>query len=251
VDTGVEGRPYTGLAAMYDELVGQTAFECWRENFERLVNRNGIELDIAADVACGTGLAAGYLARRCAAVYATDISESMLEVARSRPSPGNITFIAQSFTELELPEQVDVLTCNFDSLNYLTEERDLREALRRFSVSVRPGGFAMFDMNTASSLETIPDDTVMFHRTAGGFSIWESAWNPSARINTLRMTNFLRREDGLYSVSEEVHRERAYDLRLVEDALLTAGFSRVESYDASCLTDVTARTRRVQFLARK
>ncbi len=71
---------------MYDELMGITAFEVWGENFERIVNRYSIGFEKAADVACGTGLAAGYLAERCGLVYAVDRSASMLAIAESRKS---------------------------------------------------------------------------------------------------------------------------------------------------------------------
>lgn len=242
---------YGDLAGIYDELVGNTAFECWRDNLERLVNRNGIGFEVAADIACGTGLAALYLGERCSRVYAVDISERMLAVARARSARGNISFIRQSFTELALPEPVDLLTCNFDSLNYLTDESALREALARFGRSVKPGGYALFDMNTARELEAGRSEAVMIHRLSAGVSIWESSWDPDERVNTLKMTNFLKREEGLYEMSEEVHRERAYDIGVIDDALAAAGFEHVERYDARGLWKVSEDTRRVQFLARR
>jgi SAM-dependent methyltransferase len=175
----------------------------------------------------------------------------MLEVARSRCPGEKTVFMRQTFTGLELPEQVDILTCNFDSLNYLTEPSDLARALVRFGNSLRPGGYAIFDMNTAGSLEASQSEEVMVHRVSAGLSLWESSWDAASRINTVRMTNFVRKADGLYAMSEEVHRERAYDLQVVEDALLSAGFARVESWDARYLSKVSGDTRRVQFLAVK
>jgi len=246
-----EAEPYRELAGIYDELVGNTAFDCWRENFDRLVNRNGIEFTTAADIACGTGLAARYLAGTCARVYAIDKSAEMLDEARARCGLRNIVFIRQQFTELELPERVDMLTSNFDSLNYLTDEGDLAESLRRFGESVRPGGHAIFDLNTSRELEAGWGDAVMVHRLTGAFSLWESSWDPGARINTLRMTNFIERENGSYDKFEEVHRERAYDLDFILQTLDRAGFAAVETYDAKGLSAVNSDTRRVQFLARR
>ncbi|MHB8897004.1 MAG: class I SAM-dependent DNA methyltransferase [Candidatus Geothermincolia bacterium] len=244
-------RPYGELAAIYDELVGATAFDCWLDNFTRLVNRNEVHFDVAADIACGTGLAAAHLARMCGRVYAVDISEQMLEVARRRDGAGNIVFLRQGFSELDLPEQVDLLTCNFDSLNYLTVEEELCEALLRFGRSTRPGGHAIFDMNTCRQLEAARCDSVLVHRTSGGVSIWESSWDPGLRMNTLHMTNFIEDRHGLYSMSEEVHRERAYDIETIGRALREAGFTRIEAFDAKGLSMPGSDTRRVQFIARK
>jgi len=244
-------RPYRQLALIYDELVGDSAFDCWRENFDRLVARYSIEYEAAADIACGTGHAVAYLISRCDRVYGVDISPEMLQVASFRVRAQGSTFIEQSFTDFELPEKVDLLTCNFDSLNYLLSAEDVAEALRRFADSLKPGGYCIFDMNTTRELELEWGTSVLVHRVNNGFAVWESEWDPQLRINSLRMTNFILREDGLYERSEEMHRERSYDLDFLIDGLRDAGFSHVEAYDAKGLAVVNEDTRRVHFLARR
>jgi ubiquinone/menaquinone biosynthesis C-methylase UbiE len=241
---------YRDLARMYDELVGNAAFDCWRDNFERIARRNEIRFTIAADVACGTGLAAEYLSRSCERVYAIDLSADMLRVAEQRCGGAGVVLLQQGFTELSLPEQVDLLTCNFDSLNYLTDEDDLREALSRFGKALKPGGWAVFDMNTTAAFELEWDD-LMLHRTGIGLSVWESSWDPVRSIAELMMTNFVRRPDGAFDMSEETHRERSYDTLVVLEALEAASFARVEMFDARGLSAVTSDTRRIQFVAKR
>jgi ubiquinone/menaquinone biosynthesis C-methylase UbiE len=243
--------PYRDLSFIYDDLVGDTAFVLWRENFERLVNRHNISFDAAADVACGTGHALEYLAESCSRVYGVDRSRQMLERARDRTGSESVILIEGTFTDFELPERVDLLTCNFDSLNYVLEENELEEALRRFALALKPEGFAVFDMNTTRELEVDNGSQVLVHRVRGGISIWESTWDPVMRINTLFMTNFVRLEDDTYRMSEEIHHERAYDTELVCTLLGAAGFSWVKAVDAKGLGDVNERTRRVEFVARK
>lgn len=250
IEEGSGGMPYRHFAAIYDELVGETAFECWRETFEQAVSRHGIEFESAADVACGTGLAARYLAERCRRVYAIDISREMLKVARRNVSAANVLFAEQSFTELALPEPVDLLTCNFDSLNYLTRTEDLAEAIRRFARSLSEGGHCVFDMNTARELEVEHGPSTMMQRVAGGFTIWESEWDAGTCTSTLTMTNVLPRACGLFTVTEEVHRERSYDAGFVTGLLREAGFTRTYAYDARGLTGVGSGTRRVLFVSR-
>lgn len=244
-------RPYRELSLIYDELVGDTAFECWKDNFEGLASRHGINFETAADVACGTGHAAGYLAGSCTTVYAVDASPEMLEVARSKMRAKNIVFLEQSFTELELPEPVDLLTCNFDSLNYLLREEDLQDALVRFARNLRMGGYCVFDMNTTRELEVEWGTAAFVHRVSRGMAVWESEWDPDSRTNTLRMTNFIRLRNGLYSLSEETHRERSYDTDFVLGLVFRAGFTWAEARDARDMTGVGEETRRVQFVARR
>lgn len=244
-----EPAPYRDLALIYDDLVGNTAFECWKENFEQIENRYGFSFELAADVACGTGQAADYLAGRCLRVYAVDRSARMLEAARRRNDSGKVVFLEQSFDSMELPEPVDLLTCNFDSLNYITEEGELAEALRRFYLALKPEGHAVFDMNTTRELAGEWGTHVGLHRTPGGLSIWESCWDGGTRTNTLRMTNFINVKENTYRMSEEVHRERSYDTDLVLGLLKAAGFAWSAALDAKGLTAVSQETRRVQFIA--
>lgn len=244
-------RPYRELALIYDELVGDTAFELWKGNFERLRDRHGLKFEISADIACGTGNAVRYLAGICQEVYGVDASPEMLEVARAKVESSNAVFLQQSFTGLELPEQVDLLTCNFDSLNYLLRDEDLAETIFRFRSSVKPGGCCIFDMNTTRELKVEWGNSVFVHRVSAGIAIWESDWDPDSRINTLKMTNFIAKKSGLYQMSEETHRERSYDTTFVLELLERAGFARSEAFDAKSLTRVTEDTRRVQFLAHR
>lgn len=251
MEEDVEGEvPYREVAAVYDELVGDTAYECWLENFERLVDSRRITFHSAVDVACGTGQAAVYLAGRCERVYGVDQSPWMLDIARRRTGAHDIEFLEQSFNTLELPERVELLTCNFDSLNYVLEEGELAEAVKRFGRCLLPGGYAMFDLNTTRELAMEWGDSTFVHRVSGAICLWEAHWDPATRINSLHMTNFFELPGGNYHMSEELHRERAYDVELVRELLQSAGFELVEAFDARGLTGVGDDTRRVQFLAR-
>jgi len=57
-------RPYTELAAMYDNTLGVPFFFGTRRAFEELGRRYGINFRSAADIGCGTGLFAHYLSCR-------------------------------------------------------------------------------------------------------------------------------------------------------------------------------------------
>lgn len=243
-------RPYRELAEIYDRLVGDTAFVMWRENFEQLVARYGMTFDVACDAACGTGHALAWLAGFCNRAYGTDASTEMLELAGERTAGMPVVLLHQAFEELDLPEAVDVLTCNFDSLNYLLTEDELGEAFARFAACLSPDGYCVFDMNTTRELEVEWGNELLVHWLEGAVSVWETEWDAKLRINTLRMTNFIRRAGNLYEMSEEVHKERSYDLDVVLGLLARAGFGRADAFDAKDLGGVSRDTRRVQFVAR-
>ncbi len=242
--------PYREFALLYDEIVGEYAFECWKENFEIIARRFNISFDIAADIACGTGLAVTYLKSKCERVYGVDASPWMLDVAKTRVSSPDIILLEQNFTELNLPESVDLLTCNFDSLNYLLEENEVEITLRKFASSLKPRGWAIFDLNTENELRLADGLSVEVHRSSRGVSIWESDWNDKKKILTIRMTNFIKQKKNFYIMKSEIHRERAYSLDYLKSVILDSGFKELHAFDASDLGGVTGNTRRIQFVCR-
>lgn len=243
--------PYRDIACFYDELVGNTAFECCRENFERLARRYGIEFRKAMDAACGTGLMVDYLSGICEKVYAVDGSKWMLEQARYNVKRENVVFLEQDFSEIALPEQVDLITCNFDSLNYILEENLLREVLRGFSHALTPGGHLFFDMNGPGELKGWESEVPVVHRLQGGFSVWELQSDDDTRITTIRIRNFVEVEGLEPGYSEEIHKERYYEPDVVISMLKDSSFKCAEASDARDLGAIDENTRRYQFLARK
>ena len=62
----LRARPYSRLASAYDAAIGAPSFCRTRQAFERIVAGYGVDFRSAADLGCGTGLFACYLARRWA-----------------------------------------------------------------------------------------------------------------------------------------------------------------------------------------
>lgn len=240
---------YDGTARMYDRMVGLYAFDHWRENFEALSRRHGIGPGRSADVACGTGLAARYLAQAGWSVYACDISTAMLREAVKATRSLDVRLLRQDMRYLALPSRVDLLVCASDSLNHLLEEADVARSLRAFRAALRDGGYALFDMNTIWQLRE-GRDTVAWELEIDGHSTrWFSAWDEDRRIATIRL-ELRGGEGGMSGPVVEVHRERGYEAEWMMGALDAAGFASVDVCDAAGLGVVAERTRRLQFVAR-
>jgi ubiquinone/menaquinone biosynthesis C-methylase UbiE len=100
--------------------------------------------DRVLDVACGTGLVSFRAAQAVgehASVLGTDISEGMIELARSRaPAPLNVRFERMDAEELVLEnESVDVVLCAL-GLMYVPDPRKALAEMRRV---LKPGGRAV------------------------------------------------------------------------------------------------------------
>jgi SAM-dependent methyltransferase len=237
---------YDVLAAIYDALLGDRFFPQVRRAFEWLVRRYGIRFDSAADVACGTGTFVRYL-RECGvpAIYGVDRSPAMLRVAIAKNRGSGARFLCQDFTTLQLPQPVDLITCHFDSLNYLLTTADLLRALRRFHANLKPGGHVIFDMITDRPPWQGPEPRVERVAGPGVTVVRVTRWDPRRCIQT-----------ALVSISRngrsqrEVHVQRGYPVAVVAGLLTQARFTLPGVHDFQTLEPATIRTPRAVYVAR-
>jgi SAM-dependent methyltransferase len=242
-------RPYSQLAKAYDETIGLPAFRHIRWAFETLARRYDIRFCAAADIGCGTGLFARYLSD-CggAPVWAVDISPEMLRVAESNCLGANVKLLRQDIRCLRLPEPVDLVTSNFDALNHLTGEGDLRHAFQRIAGNLRPGGHLYFDLVTPC-------------RPLGGGMTYARRMNARSRqvIQRIRWDT-ARKMISVFVVMRsidsprptlEIYRERAYSFAEVGRWLLDAGFVIRGVHDAATLLPASGCPARIIVIAQK
>jgi SAM-dependent methyltransferase len=242
--------PYTLAAALYDRMIGRFAFDQWRENFERLVKRYPLDLTACADVACGTGLASSYLSQRGASVTAVDISPDMLRAALIVTRGSKVKLLCQDMRHLYLPRNVNLIICATDSLNYLINAKDISRALRSFNSNLIPGGYVLFDMNTAWQLREGSDIEPWDFEVDGERMRWISEWDEQSLTASLRLI-FLKTRGETGTPLSELHRERAYPPDWIGEELVKAGFEMLAKLDAAGLGRVGEKTRRIQYVARK
>lgn len=242
-----QAAPYAGLAQVYDALLGERFFARARGNFERLRRRFGLQPRSAADVACGTGSFVRYLGRLgLRRLYGVDRSADMLRIAITKNRGNGARFLLQDFHRLRLPLAVDLITCNFDSLNYLLDAGDLLRALRRFHANLAPGGTLIFDMITRQQ------------PWGGGRPLVERrVWPGGGFWRRMRMDPRTGLQESLVRVRlggrtyRERHVQRAYPWPLVRLCLRRAGFALLAAEDFYTHGEINRRTRRVLVAARK
>lgn len=245
-------RPYDRFATLYDETTGRRGLSLYGPFYERLIAGAGLGPGRALDVACGTGLWAGRLAALGFRVTALDRSAAMLDRARRRCQGLEVTLLRADMREICLVAGFELVTCAYDSLNYLRTDRELREALAGMARALGPSGLAIFDTNTTAGLGRAWGTQTIVRRARRATAIWTTRWDGRSRTNTLTMEIFLRRSgsSGLFERVEEVHRERALDPEPVRRASLEAGFASVEALDIETGGEATARTAKAVFVAK-
>jgi SAM-dependent methyltransferase len=242
-------RPYTELAAMYDATLGVPFFVGTRRAFEELVRRYGINFRSAADLGCGTGLFARYLSRRWGVpTLAVDRSPAMLAIAMRNCTGCEVGLLQQDIRCLQLPQPVDLVTANFDTLNYLLSGPDLRQTFRRIYVNLRPGGYFIFDLITPCQPQN--SYLVRMKRLPG------SAFEPRQQIQwdglrRVLFTTIVFQKPGSFALVSECHVERAYSPLQVARWLEAAGFLIRDILDARTLRMANECPARIVVVAQK
>lgn len=241
---------FTSVAEVYDSLMAVVPYGFWVEYVELLWKWFALRPRRVLDLACGTGSVLYELILGGYEAEGADASAAMLAVA-ARKLPAGTRLWEQDARELRLPgPPFDACVCLFDSLNYLLEPDDLRRAFRGVYRHLVPGGSLVFDMNSIRALET-----GMFNQRGTGEDAslefeWHSAWEPAARLCTIRMEFRTHGPDGT-RVFHETHVQRGYTQEEVVRALQSAGFSLLGAFDAYTTRPPTARSDRLFFVAQR
>jgi SAM-dependent methyltransferase len=266
---------YQEYAPFYDGS-GQTRFAVLIDQYLReLLARHPVPGRRALDLACGTGTLALLLADEGWDVVGLDASEAMLAQARAKAAnydtPGRASFVRGDMraigienAELKIKKktedaaiqfsifnsQFDLITCFYDSVNYMLTEADLAACFQTAARALAPGGLFVADMNTRYFLEH-DWGTCEVIEQADFVQITQSHYNPATGCSTMVLTGFAGDDDQGFHRFDETHIERAYDPALVGRLLESAGLNVEAAYDCFTFQPVSERTQRIAWVARR
>ena len=242
---------YENLAFSYDRLTNDVDYEATVDFYYDILKREELKPRTAVDLACGTGSVAAILAKRGLTVTGVDMSEEMLTVAQQKccdlENPPR--FVCQSLQRLWLPRGVDMAVCALDSLDYVTNPEDCKEAIRRAYKALNPGGIFIFDVNTPEKLRAM-DGQVFLDEDDDVYCVWRGEFDEKTNICSYGMDLF-QREGTLWHRSFEEHREYAYSQAQLTEFLKAAGFTQIGVYADRRFEAPRDGEQRIYFKARK
>jgi ubiquinone/menaquinone biosynthesis C-methylase UbiE len=207
------------------------------------------------DLACGEGTFAIAMAKRGLQVTGVDLSPEMLSIARERAAKDGleVKFFQQDMRLLSLRGRFDLVTCWFDSLNYLLEIDDLAQALAGVSRVLDKNSIFIFDVNTirALAVEWIREPCYVHLDSQDLFLASVPQYDPATRIASLHITGFARENERWLRV-DEVHKERGYTLKEIRRSLKKAGLRELACWASLDKMEKPGRSAvRVWFVASK
>jgi ubiquinone/menaquinone biosynthesis C-methylase UbiE len=243
---------YAEYARVYDRS-GQLTFSLQMLPYlESLLERHPVQGKNMLDLACGTGTVAVAMARGGWQVHAVDASAEMLVEARAKANDGGlpIEWSLQDMRHFTVTQPVSLVTCLYDSMNYMLTDEDVLSTFRRVFRALQPGGLFLFDMNTAWAFATFWDDETYFTDTGELAVVFQSVYYPARQRTTVTVTCF-QREGDLYRKIVERHTEQAYPAEQIATLLTDVGFRVEAQYDCFSFNAPTPTSGRIMWAARR
>ncbi len=206
---------YKNFAAVYSKGP-YTQYSLWlADALPRVLKRFHAKPASLLDIACGEGSFAVSAAKRHFAVTGLDQSADMLRIARAKARKQRVPvrFVNGDMRSIPFEEKFDLVTCWYDSLNYLLKQENLRKTFEGVAKALRPGGLFIFDMNMEHALSVIWQEppTRIQQDTREIFEAHQASYDTGRHVATLRITAFVKTHGKWFKVNER-HEERAYSL---------------------------------------
>ena len=242
---------YHELAKSYDVLTRDVDYEATVAFYNEILDSLGLKPRTAVDLACGTGSVAILLAKQGLNVTGVDLSEDMLCVAsqKAQDLENPPRFVCQPLQELWLPRGVDLAVCALDSLDYILDPNDCKEAIKRVYKALNPGGIFIFDVNTPEKLRAM-DGQVFLDEDEDVFCVWRGEFDEDANICSYGMDLF-QKKGNYWNRTFEEHQEYAYSREMLTDFLKKAGFTHIHCFGDRKMTPPEAGEQRMYFYGRK
>ena len=243
---------YTKFSAIYDRLISEDIdYERLCDFIENIFCERGINPELVADLACGTGGVTIPLAMRGYDMIGIDSSADMLDIARRKKGADGILFLNQSITSLDLFGTVGACVCMTDGFNYILSDASLKNALTRLRTCfLDPGAVLVFDVSSRSKLQNELGNNTFVYDTDDIFYVWENRYFEKKQLCDMTI-NFFRKKDNSWHRICERQLQRARSAEQLCSILKCAGFVNIEYFSSTEFAPGDDSAPRLLFAAQK
>ena len=198
---------YKRFAYFYDEVTSELEYDLWLEFIEPYLKSN----DKILDLACGTGTFATMLKLKGFDSYGLDLSDEIIEIANEKRKINHldIPFYVADMTSFELDNKFDVITCFFDSINFLDNKSKIKKMFDKVYKHLNDNGYFIFDIASKELFNEYDDNEI--HKDYETFYIdWITKRNNNILIHDIKIKD-------VDETFEEKYYEYFYEIKDVLD----------------------------------
>ena len=169
----------------------------------------------------------------------------MLNIAKEK-SPA--LFICQEAENLELYGTVDGAVCMLDSVNHITNKRNLKKAFSKVHLFLEPERLFIFDINTPYKHKEILANNAFNFDEEDFFAAWQ---NEKEKNGTRIYIDIFKKSGEGYTRFSEEFFERSYSVKEIKEILKETGFKLEGVFDDMSLSGPKQKSQRLYFVARR
>ena len=219
---------YSQFAIFYDRLMSDVDYKARTAYLLKLFKKYGKTPTLLLDLACGTGGFSNEMSRRGIEVIGVDMSEEMLSAARENSADmgTNVLFLCQKAEDLNLYGTVDGAICCLDSVNHITNKKNLKKAFEKVSLFLEKDCLFIFDANTVYKHKEVLGNNTFVIEEENVYCVWQNEFDEKKLLTDISLDFFVYDEESdMYERFTEDFSERAYADDELIDLLEKCGFS--------------------------
>lgn len=235
------------FAEIYDIFMKYVDYDGWYNFLKRFIKTKGTILDLG----CGTGEFILRFLEDGFSVVGVDLSEKMLEVAEKKLEKKRLNgqklgkekfgkdkykLVKENIINFENTVdfknnkngnlyQADYIVCNFDTVNYLKDEKEFLKFIEKCNKNLKKDGFLIFDAVTEDIFEEIFENDIFLDEEPEYTSIWRHE-QLSKRKHLIEIDLFIRENenDNLFRKYNEIQKKFIYDPEWIIKTVQNKGF---------------------------
>ncbi|BBM51670.1 type 11 methyltransferase [Leptotrichia trevisanii] len=219
------------FAEIYDIFMKYVNYDEWYKFLRMFIKKNGTVLDLG----CGTGEFIWRFLRDGFSVVGVDLSEKMLEMSEKKllkkNFANNYKLVKENIVNYENInenndiQQVDYIICNFDTVNYLKNEKEFLKFIEKCNQNLKKDGYLIFDAVTEDIFEEIFENDIFLDEEPEYTSIWRHE-QLSENKHLIEIDLFIRENenDNLFRKYNEVQHKFIYEPEWIVETVQNNGF---------------------------
>jgi SAM-dependent methyltransferase len=237
-------QPYDELANIYDNVMHHVHYRRWAGYLERLFSYHNAPLVNLIDLSCGTGKHLRSLKKKGRNIYGSDLSLSMLRVAKNRYSLKKTPFICADFSAVPFKNDFfDVVLILYDSINYVIDDNLLHKLFGQVKNLLKDDGLFIFDVVTPFACE----EFFLNYTEADSFKGVETnrhSWYRSDQ--QMQYNEFIIKRNG--NVYTELHQQKIRKNSEWEEIIRKNNFELIHAFNNFTFVEATPYSERVHFV---
>lgn len=177
---------YKKFGYYYDEVMAQLNYDLWLEFIEEFLKPG----DNVLDLACGTATLCTMLKLKGFDAEGLDLSESILEIASEKMKINHLSFPLHhaDMTSFKLNNKFNMITCFFDSVNFLSDIKQVKKMFDCAYSHLKENGYFIIDIFSKELLKEYANNDIVEDYVTFKLDWKTKKTSPTSLKHTIKIT---------------------------------------------------------------